>query len=494
LKEDHIFSFEVDRKTIGNSAVNSVLVQFLSKLKGLITMPILTLLMAPGELGSFNLILVTSSILTPLVTLNLTDGTGIYFAQEKNVDSIRKMFNTVLNVIIILAIIFYLFEGLTYIIYDEYRPYLLWVGLILMANIVYKLPLFLLATYQNTGVILKNIFYRDVAVTIFTIILVYFGYSYKGMVIAAFFPQIIFSIFLYKIIYSYIDYSYIIDITILKKFLHISLPLLPVFFFSWIVQSSDSYFLAYFSGKETVGKYAVIYGITNVILSITFALNFFWFPVSARLWVENREQYRKVFNVVFAGLLSVLLAAVCLFELNSAAIMQILVRRDVYQDAHIIMGTIAFAFSMQVLITLLTAPLYSNRNIKAIFFSYLVGGILNTILNIVLIPKIGIIGAAASTALAYLVIVIVMGILNYRLAEFSFIDTRLKIIVPVFFACWGFLGWTRGHLSIMEVLLADIFFVTLVTISIYKKAMRSDEREYLASLFTNFRMKHRSEA
>jgi len=489
LKEDHLLSFEVNRQTIGKSAVSSVLFQLLIKLKGLITMPILTMLMAPSELGAYNLILVTSSVLTPIVTLNLTDGVGILFAQEKNVDTISKMFNTILNVIFILTVCFYILASLFYMFSSEYGSYVIWVSLLLLANITNKLPIFLLATYQKSGIILKNTFQKDIVITIATIAFVYFGYSYKGMVVSAFIVQMFFSAFLYRKIYSSIQYSFHIDKTILKHFLIMSLPLLPVFFFSWIVQSSDSYFLAYFSGQETLGKYSVIYGITNVILSITFALNFFWFPVSARLWVESREQYMKIFKVVFVGMFAMLLTIVCLFELNSSTIMTIFVRRAAYYDAHVIMGTIAFAFAMQVLITLLTAPLYSNRNTKAILFSYLVGGIINSILNFILIPKIGIAGAAVSTAIAYFVIVVVMGFLNYRLAGFSFIDSRLKYLIPIYIAAWALMGWLRGYLTMPEIFIADVIFVTLVMASIYKQWMRNDERNYVSALFMNFRMK-----
>ncbi|MBV5326817.1 MAG: polysaccharide biosynthesis C-terminal domain-containing protein [Chlorobium sp.] len=489
MKEDHLFSFEVNRKTIGKSAASSVLVQLLSKLKGLISMPILTLLMAPAEMGTFNLILVTSSVLTPLVTLNLTDGVGVLFAQEKNINTISKMYNSVLNVIFILTVSYCFISIFYYIFFAGQDSNILWISLLLLSNIVYKLPIFLLATYQKTEIILKNSFIKDITGTILTILLVYIGYSYKGMVFSMIFFNLVCSIQLYNKIFSNISYSCQIDTTILKQFLKMALPLLPVFFFSWIVQSSDSYFLAYFSGKEAVGKYSVIYGINSMILSITFALNFFWFPMSGRLWVESRDRYMKVFTVVFAGMLTVLLTVVCLFEFNSKALMMMFVRQLAYQDAYIIMGIIAFAFSMQVMITLLTAPLYSNRNTKAIFSAYLVGGIVNTILNITLIPKSGIVGAAVSTAIAYLVIVVVMGILNYRLARFSFIDSRLKYIIPVYIVIWGLLWVVRGYLSIPEIIITDFIFVTLVALLIYKQGLRSDEREYISTLIKNFHMK-----
>src|SRR6185369_8450757 len=432
-----LLDFKTDVATIKKSAIDSILIQALIKMKGIITLPIMTYFLAPAEMGAFNLINVTAMMLAPLFSLNLTDGPAIYFVQEKSHSKIIDMYNTVLNSVLIISLICsVLLWGGSHFFDVTYRDYIFAIIFLILSNVLFKVTSYMLAIFQKTSILVRNTVIRDVLATVLTITLVMLGFSYQGIVVSAIFANVFAAILIWRLIKTDLPYRLFLDKGILFTFLKTALPLLPVFFFSWVIQSSDSYFLAYFHGEQSVGKYAVIYGLTNVILSITFALNFFWFPVSARLWVENRDQYMKVFTVVFAGLLAVLLAAVCLFELNSSTIMQIFVRRSSYQDAHIIMGTIAFAFSMQVLITLLTAPLYSNRNIKAIFFAYLAGGVLNTILNILLIPKTGIIGAAVSTALAYLVIVVAMGFLNYRLARFSFMDSRLKYIVSGFMAAW----------------------------------------------------------
>lgn len=482
MKKDHLLSFEVNRETIGKSAVSSIVFQLLTKLKGIVTMPILTACLAPAELGIYNLILVTSSVLMPLVTLNLTDGVGILFAQEKDPATIARMFNTVLNTVALiaasLALAAFAFGGHL----GEYSPYLPWVGLLLLANITHKLPVFLLATYQKSGIVLKNMFQKDLAITLCTVLLVWLGYSYRGMVLAAFVFQTLFALALYRRIFAGMEYRFGIDARLLREFLKLSIPLLPVFFFTWIVQSSDSYFLAYYGGKEVLGKYSVIYGIASVVLCITFALNFFWFPVSARLWRDNREQYTEVFRVVFTAMAALLLAAVCLFELNSEAIMRLFVRREAYQDAHVIMGVIAFAFSMQVLMTLLTAPLYSNRNTRAILAAHCVGGGVNTLLNLALIPAFGIVGAAASTAVAYLAIAVGLGIMNYRLAGFRFVDPRLKYVCAFFILAWCGLGLARGSLETPGIAAADLIFVTLVAAAAFRLGLRRDERAYLVSM------------
>lgn len=488
-----LLELKIDAATIKKSALNSILIQLFIKLKGVITLPIMTYFLAPAEMGALNIINVTAAMLVPLFSLNLTDGPAIYFAQEKSSAKIIDMYNTVLNSVLIISLTCsVLLWGGSHYFAPSYRDYIFAIIFLILSNVLFKVVSYMLAIFQKTSILVRNTVIRDVFATILTVTLVMLGFSYQGIVVAVIVANVFAAILIWRLIKTDLPYRFFLDRSILFKFLKTALPLLPVFFFSWVIQSSDSYFLAFFHGEQSVGKYAVIYGLTNVILSITFALNFFWFPVSARLWVENRQQYMKVFTVVFAGLLAILFVAVCLFELNSSTLMQIFVRRAAYQDAHVIMGAIAFAFAMQVLITLLTAPLYSNRNIKAIFSSYLLGGILNTILNLLLIPKTGIIGAAVSTAIAYLVIVILMGIFNYRLAQFSFIDSRLKYIVPAFISAWIFMAWTREYLSNFEVFLTGMVFLAISTMTIYKKVMRIEEREYLASMIANFRIRQKA--
>lgn len=486
-KMSSFFNFKTDGATIRKSAINSVLIQLILKAKGLITMPIMTYYLMPSELGVFNLISVTAMMLSPLFSMNLTDGPAVLFVQEKNNELIVDMYNTVVNSVIIVAIFcsIFLYAG-SMIFGGVYQQYVLWVIALVISQVFFKVASYVLAVFQQTTQLVRNAVIRDVSATLLTIILVIIGYSYQGIVVAAIFANLAAGLLIWRLTRADLPYCVMIDFRLLLKFLKMALPLLPVFFFSWVIQSSDSYFLAYLRGESSVGRYSVAYGITSVVLCLTYALNFFWYPVSSRLWVENRIGYNKVFKLIFAGFFTVLLVIVCLFELNSALIVRLFVQRIEYYDAYKIMGCISFAFSMQVLITLLTAPLYSNRNTKAIFFAYLIGGILNVILNFLLIPRMGIVGAAVSTAFSYLIIVIIMGLLNFRLAVFSFIDHRLKIIVPSLVAFWLGMGFVRDSLSLAGILLLDIVFLVSVFYFVFTKLLETNERSYLCLAFYNY--------
>jgi O-antigen/teichoic acid export membrane protein len=371
----------------------------------------------------------------------------------------------------------------------EYYRYLPLMLLLLYSSLFYKLVTYILVTFQKTSLLVTNAMLKDGVGTLLTIAVVAAGYSYFGMITVLVVMNVVAGLLIYRITRKELVYACAIDRKILWKFLKMALPLLPVFFFSWVIQSSDSYFLAYFKGEQAVGKYSIIYGMTSVILSLTMALNLFWFPVSARLWVENREKYRKAFVAMFAGFVTLLFVAVTLFELNSRMIMQLMVSRAEYHDAYVITGIIAFAFAMQVLITLLTAPLYSNGNTKTIFTAYLCGGLVNTALNILLIPATGIVGAAISTAASYLVIVLLMAWLNYRMAGFAFFDHRLIPVTLIFLAAWGGVAWLRDVLQLYQLLLLDTGLLLSVAALLYGVVLKGEEKDYLNSMYAGMRLK-----
>lgn len=452
-------------------------------------MPVMTYFLTPGELGVFNIIMVTSSMLVPLFSMNLTDGPAIHFVQEKSHDRIIAMYNTVTNSVFLFSIAFLpLLWLIMFYFGGDYYRHLPLIIVMIYANLFYKLVSYVLVVFQKTSFLVKNTVQRDSFATVLTIIVVVAGYSYYGMVAVLALTNTVAALLVYRYIRKDLVYSCAIDRRILRQFLKTSLPLLPVFFFSWVVQSSDTYFLAYFLDQEAVGKYSVIYGLTNVILCLTYALNFFWFPVSARLWVENREKYLQVFTALFAGFVTVLFVAVVLFELNASMIMKLLVRRQEYHDAYFIMGTISFAFAMQVIITLLTAPLYSNNNTKTIFASYLCGGVVNAILNFLLIPFAGLTGAAVSTAVSYLVIVFLMAIMNYRMARFAFFDVRLVPVSAVFIVVWTSSALLRDSLQTCQLLATDTAFVLSAAVLLYALVLKSNEKEYLVAMYKKFRL------
>lgn len=481
--EGRLFQFNVNSAVIARSAVNSLLVQLIVRMKGFITLPIYTYFMLPEEIGVFSLVVVTAGLLQPFFSLNMVDGPGIYFSQEKSPARIHTMYLTVVNSVFLSTLFCSaLFSGFVLWTGWPALSYLPWILLLLWANTSSQLAGFLFIIYQQTTIVVRNTVQRDVGITVISILLVVLGYSYQGLLFAWIVASAVTGWLMFRLVSQEFPFSFSMDSEQAVKFLKTSLPLLPVFLFTWVIQSSDYYFLSFFHGKGVVGKYGVVYSIASIVGSLTIALNFFWYPVSARMWIDDRKKYLGLFRTIFSIFIPLLLTAVLLLEFNSRWIMTLLCRKPEYQDAYVIIGTIAFAYGMQVLITLLTAPLYSNLNVRTIFLCYLVGGVINTILNLLLIPGSGIVGAAISTAVSYLVVTVLLGYGNYKMALFPFLDRRLFAVLPLFFAGWGGSLVARGQVSLAGSLAVDLLFLSGTAFVVARWFLRPGEIEILRTI------------
>ena len=166
-------------------------------------------------MGIFNIISVTSALLIPLLTLNLPDGSVIFFAQEKSPDKIQKMYMSVINTVGWLTLLLVSIGILSiYFFRKELLSYALLVILTICPTVFYKLSEFILVTYQKTGILLRNVIIRDIGIALASIALVALGYSYRGLIIAnsAFF--IIMGLILFRVVMKNLSYSFSISLPI----------------------------------------------------------------------------------------------------------------------------------------------------------------------------------------------------------------------------------------------------------------------------------------
>jgi O-antigen/teichoic acid export membrane protein len=245
-----------------------------------------------------------------------------------------------------------------------------------------------------------------------------------------------------------------------------------------VMQSLDSYFLAYYHGTETVGRYAVIYSICRIILATSMALNFFWYPVSVRMWQENRDKYLHYFRLLFSHGLLALFFLLLLLDANSRLIVSVFARNPEYQSVYPYLSLIAFAFVMQVLITLLTAPLYANEKPRWILAANLAGALASLALNLLLIPRFGILGASITAACSFLVVVLMLVWGTYRFCRFRFLEKRCLVSLPFAFALWAALALLRDRMTSEYGLLLSLLLLLASPLILYLSFLRESEKRF----------------
>jgi O-antigen/teichoic acid export membrane protein len=193
----------------------------------------------------------------------------------------------------------------------------------------------------------------------------------------------------------------------LKRCLKYSVPILPSQFSDEIAARGDRMLVGFFMGPRAVGIYSALYALSNLTVFFNAPVVDVLFPKMSHLWAERRIpeglRYLNLSVISMAGISTMVLLGLVLLrepiwylvtatelEPPIAGLLPVLF-------VLIGAGTIFFALSRVILLTVFVSK--STRWVPAVFG---LSAIVNVIANLLLIPRYGLLGAAASTGIAYL--------------------------------------------------------------------------------------------
>ncbi|PEB79106.1 oligosaccharide flippase family protein [Bacillus nitratireducens] len=371
---------------------------------GFLTVPITTWLVSPEEFGKSTMFMLVQTLTTSFLYLGMDHA----YAREYNEyqDKHKVLFNAlalplVLACIISLSSLIFadsvaklIFETeLNIIVYI----YALWVPFVAIENL-----LLLNIRMKEKGLAFSafNIFLRLNIMILTIAFLTVWSKSYVSIVLATVLGQIVVDIIL--IIYSRKELVFkrsYFDKELTKRMLKFGLPWIPATIIGWVLTASDRIFLERYTNYEQVGIYFAamkIIGVLGIIQSIFIS---YWSPVSYR-WQKEGVENEK-FTIVSQSLMflmALLFLGVLLFKDLFIAILS-----PEYSKAAIIVPFLLFYPIMNTVsnTTALGIP-FSRKTHYNIWIST-VAAISNVILNILLVPKLGAVGAAIATGVSYII-------------------------------------------------------------------------------------------
>ena len=194
------------------------------------------------------------------------------------------------------------------------------------------------------------------------------------------------------------------DFTILKKLLVIGCPLLPNFLIYWIFNSSDKVMITNLIGVDAAGIYSVgaKLGHASQLIYTAFAGGWQYFAFSTMKEKNQVESNSRVYE--YLGVIS--FAAGALVYAVSFLIYRVLFTEE-YLAGYIVAPYLFLAPLLQMLYQIGNNQFLVIKKTWPGMFILSSGAIVNIILNLVLIPRIGIEGAAIATLTGYIVVDIV---------------------------------------------------------------------------------------
>lgn len=194
------------------------------------------------------------------------------------------------------------------------------------------------------------------------------------------------------------------DFSIIRPAIKFGLPLLPAAYAIWGLNWMDRFFLVHYQTLEAIGIYSAAYGLGYMIIQVF--VNPIWalYPNSAAE-LHNRGDSAgvdRLLHTISYGILLLSVPAIAGMWALSEPIM-VVVAGPAFRDGALVMPVIALAYLLLMLASFgdIALGLVYRQHIATISITLAV--LINCVLNILLIPRFGIMGAAFATLGAFFV-------------------------------------------------------------------------------------------
>lgn len=390
------------KKLINNSFIFTI-GSLGTKVITFILIPLYTFFLLPKELGIIDIFIVSLNFVVPLFTLSIFDAV-FRFTMDREYDSKKIIVNAfIVNffgvaILLLLSPLFYYYFNVGTLFFTMTSIVLLqffYASLSQYIRALGKVKLYVLASLINSvSLLFLNIFF-----------LWYMKLGINGYFISYLLSLLIAFLLLLKFENPFKHFQLsIIDVKLIRIMLMYSIPLIPNALMWWIITLSDRYLINIFLGLAANGIYAVaskIPGVITIINSIFFQA---W-QISAIEESENRKVSTFQSNI-FNTFSFVTLSSTSLIIVNLKLIISNFVGEDYYISWMIVpfllLSVVFSGFS-----SFLGTNYIVTKNTKGILLTTIYGAVGNILLNLVLIPPLGLKGAALSTLFSFVLVFII---------------------------------------------------------------------------------------
>ena len=410
------------RALAGNMLVLTI-GQFSSKLLVYVMLNFYTSMLGKAGFGTMNLVVSTGGLLISIVTLSIAAGV-LRFALEKNNNG-KMVYSIGINVCLIGCAIFALFVPLVGMIpMLKGYEWLLYVYVV-MGSIKEVSGIYVRCRFKPSGV---KLFAADgIITTISTILfnLLFLGvlkWGVEGYIWAVILGDVTSMLFLNLTARLFSQYRPLHnDKTLRDSMLRYSIPLMPAMIMWAIINNSDMYMVEGFISAEANGIYSFAYKFPNLVTIVV--------GIFAQAWrmTAITERNSRATSLFYSNTLS--MQQTVMF-LACGGIMLILrpiiipfLGHEEFSSAFFYVPTLLFATIFQAMDNFLSSIYEAAQKTSHSLISSCIGAGANVILNLVLIPTLGIEGAAIATLASYVIVFI------YRI-----IDTRKYLYMTIYWS------------------------------------------------------------
>ncbi len=399
-------------KSLSGSTIWYSFGNFVVRSMSFILLPLYSHMISTNDFGIYSLLMSFYAIAAVLFQSGMQNALMKYYLEADDIDQKKKIFSSIVNSICSLGVLF----TVTGILFSkEISQFVLGApqyskltALLFISLFIDTLGYFGLHLLK-TQIKAKKVVSYSLASAITNLILnIVFVYSLKMGVEGIFLAQIISSLFLIIFLIKdiFTDYKFTIDFDFIKKATIFSLPIIIGGVLSSAVDVCDRFFLNFFTDKNTVGIYSLSYRIAIVMNVFVISFRTAWIPHALNLYKTSNsalifgKTYLKLLSIVFLILITVTLFAPFLFNIK---LFNVFLLDKNYEPGLIILPYILLGYLINGIIAFYSLyPFISNKSYHFLISDGL-AFLVNIALNLILIPALGMLGAAIATTAAFFI-------------------------------------------------------------------------------------------
>src|SRR5690242_13437896 len=210
------------------------------------------------------------------------------------------------------------------------------------------------------------------------------------------------------------------DVGFLRTAAAFSLPLMAAEISWFVLDSGDRFFIQHYLGAQALGFYAAAYGIAIYLQDVMMApLQMALFPICMRVWnTEGKKATQDFLSRSLDQFILVAVAVVCVAIVTSRDVIVLLASRK-FQQAHTLLPFLVIGLVLSAVTIYFRPGLLIHKRASKIAVATFYASILNIGLNMLLLPRVGLIGAAIATMVSYAGIVVFLAFQSLRVLPFK---------------------------------------------------------------------------
>ncbi|MCH5195364.1 MAG: polysaccharide biosynthesis C-terminal domain-containing protein [Oscillospiraceae bacterium] len=405
-------------RTLAGNIVILGIGQFSSKLLVYVMLKFYTSMLGTSGYGDMTNLINAGSLLISVFSLSIAEGV-LRFALEKNNDG-RMVFSIGINIAVCGCVVFAAFVPL--------------VGLIpMLAGYEWMLFIYVLAgaIKEVCGIFVRarvsvKLFAVDgiittVSMIIFNLLLLgVFNFGINGYLWSVILSNLTSIVFLNIVAKLYKQYRPLKnDKSLCVSMMSYSIPLMPTTIMWWIINMSDGFMVTYFLGSDSNGIYGFAYKFPNLAAVVVGIFAQAW-HMSA-ITERNSRTVSNFYSNIFSMMQTVVFIACAGIMLILRPFIMPFFGTEAFAPAYFYVPVLLGAVIFQCFNNFLSSIYEASRKTTHALISSAIGAAANIGLNFLMIPVMGILGAALATLASYLIVFI------YRV-----IDTKKLLYMTIY--------------------------------------------------------------